>query len=112
MNDTCMMSLTRSELSERKNYDAIKRSLEELLSAVKENQDVLVSICTSEGICLFIERKGLLYNIKLGVDHNQEYISFALSELRYEAVEELLHSYCTYSKSELLQLIKRKNTGP
>ncbi|MDH5912183.1 hypothetical protein L8R80_20675 [Vibrio splendidus] len=109
MNETCMMSLTRDEVAERKDYDAIKASFDDLWSSIDQSEDAAVSICTSEGTCLFVDRKHQLYNIKLGVDQNEEYLSCRMNQVGLEEVERFLYAYCTYNKSQLIELIKEQN---
>ena len=109
MNETCMMSLTRDEVAERKDYDAIKASFDDLWSSIDQSEDAAVSICTSEGTCLFVDRKDSLYNIKLGIDQNEEYLSCRMNQVGLEEVERFLYAYCTYSKSQLIELIKEQN---
>ena len=57
MSEICMMSLTRDEVAERKDYDAIKASFDDLWSSINSNENANVSICTSEGTCLFVDRE-------------------------------------------------------
>ncbi|MFA0310705.1 hypothetical protein BH581_03555 [Vibrio splendidus] len=109
MNETCMMSLTRDEVAERKDYDSIKTSFDNLWSSIDQSEDAAVSICTSEGTCLFVDLKHQLYNIKLGVDQNEEYLSCRMNQVGLEEVERFLYAYCTYSKSQLIELIKEQN---
>ncbi len=109
MSETCMMSLTRDEVAERKDYDAIKVSFDNLWSSIEQSEDAAVSICTSEGTCLFVDRKCQLYNIKLGVDQNEEYLSCRMNQVGIEEIEKFLYAYCTYSESQLIQLIKEHN---
>ncbi|WP_299142696.1 hypothetical protein [uncultured Vibrio sp.] len=109
MSETCMMSLTRDEVAERKDYDTIKASFDDLWSSIDSNENANVSICTNEGTCLFVDRKHQLYNIKLGVDQNEEYLSCRVNQAGLEEVERFLYAYCTYSKSQLIQLIKERN---
>ena len=110
MSEICMMSLTRDEVAERKDYDAIKASFDDLWSSINSNENANVSICTSEGTCLFVDREQQLYNIKLGVDQNEGYVSCRVNRVETEEVERFLHAYCTYSKSELIQLIQENNS--
>ncbi|WP_434565931.1 hypothetical protein QFW85_13125 [Vibrio chagasii] len=110
MSEICMMSLTRDEVAERKDYDAIKASFDDLWSSINSNENANVSICTSEGTCLFVDREQQLYNIKLGVDQKEGYVSCRVNQVEIEEVERFLHAYCTYSKSELIQLIQESNS--
>lgn len=110
MSEICMMSLTRDEVAERKDYDAIKASFDDLWSSINSNENANVSICTSEGTCLFVDREQQLYNIKLGVDQKEGYVSCRVNQVEIEEVERFLHAYCTYSKSQLIQLIQESNS--
>ena len=110
MSEICMMSLTRDEVAERKDYDAIKASFDDLWSSINSNENANVSICTSEGTCLFVDREQQLYNIKLGVDQKEGYVSCRVNQVEIEEVERFLHAYCTYSKSQLIQLIQENNS--
>lgn len=110
MSEICMMSLTRDEVAERKDYDTIKASFDDLWSSINSNKNANVSICTSEGTCLFVEREQQLYNIKLGVDQNEGYVSCRVNRVEIEEVERFLHAYFTYSKSQLIQLIQENNS--
>ncbi|MDH5929392.1 hypothetical protein AB4179_02470 [Vibrio lentus] len=109
MSETCMMFLTRDKVAERKDYDAIKASFDDLWSSIDQSEDAAVSICTSEGTCLFVDRKHQLYNIKLGVDQNEEYLSCRVNQVGTKEVEKFLYAYCTYSESQLIQLITEQN---
>lgn len=109
MSEICMMSLTKDEVAERKDYDAIKASFDDLWSSINSSEDAGVSICTSEGTCLFVDRKHQLYNIKLGVDQNEEYLSCRVNQVGIKEVEKFLYAYCTNSKSQLIELIKEQN---
>ncbi len=109
MSEICMMSLTRDEVAERKDYDAIKASFDDLWSSINSNENANVSICTSEGTCLFVDREQH-YNIKLGVDQKEGYVSCRVNQVEIEEVERFLRAYCTYSKSELVQLIQESNS--
>lgn len=110
MSEICMMSLTRDEVAERKDYDAIKASFDDLWSSINSNENANVSICTSEGTCLFVDREQKLYNIKLGVDQKEGYVSCRVNQVETEEVERFLRAYCTYSKSQLIQLIQENNS--
>ncbi|WP_258098974.1 hypothetical protein [Vibrio chagasii] len=46
MSEICMMSLTRDEVAERKDYDAIKVSFDDLWSSINSNENANVSVCT------------------------------------------------------------------
>ncbi|CAH6859582.1 conserved hypothetical protein [Vibrio chagasii] len=110
MSEICMMSLTRDKVAERKDYDAIKASFDDLWSSINSNENANVSICTSEGTCLFVDREQQLYNIKLGIDQKEGYVSCRVNQVEIEEVERFLHAYCTYSKSGLIQLIQESNS--
>ncbi len=48
-----MMSLTRDEVAERKDYEVKSSVFDDLWSSVNSNEEnANVSICTSEGTCL------------------------------------------------------------
>ena len=110
MNEICMMSLTRDGVAERKDYNTIKASFDDLWSSINLNENANVSICTSEGTCLFVDREQQLYNIKLGVDQKEGYVSCRVNRVELKEVERFLHAYCTYSNSELIQLIQENNS--
>lgn len=107
MSEICMMSLTRDEVAERKDYGAITASFDDLWSSINSNENANVSICTGEGTCLFVDREQQLYNIKLGVDQKEEYLSCRVNQVGLEEVERFLYAYCTYSTSQLIQLIQQ-----
>ena len=100
MSEICMMSLTRDEVAERKDYDAIKASFDDLWSSINSNENANVSICTSEGTCLFVEREQQLYNVKLGVDQKEGYVSCRVNQVEIEEVERFLKTYPNHPRTD------------